>query len=285
MKFTRNQYQQNQINGQSFTIKGFRKDGQVTIQTKGKLQTVRCDDLLHADYRYVDTVHSSQGRTAECCIYVAGTDNPPAIGRESFYVAASRARQEFTVYTANAQNLGLWVHQSRAQENALPLIAEQPLIHNQFNQVAGQNLQQQQDAKQQALSAILHQETPSSQLNQLLRQPLQKISEPGQSPTRDQEFRLLVQTKYLVEEKGEPNPQNSQEKIYRSADGTELRCSPEHFRIIQGNSELEFGKDNAAIKNTFSFEQMQAQINARTAEAQRLTAIDRSINRGWSISR
>lgn len=75
MKFTRNHYRdrQKQINGQQFEVLGFDKRGQVKIKTKGKTQTVNPDALLYSDYRYVDTVHSSLGKTANYCIYSTGS--------------------------------------------------------------------------------------------------------------------------------------------------------------------------------------------------------------------
>ena len=86
MKFTRNHYQnqQKQINGQQFTVLGINTNGQIEIKTKGKTQTVNPDVLLYSDYRYVDTVHSSQGKTAQYCIYAASSDNSLTVGRESF---------------------------------------------------------------------------------------------------------------------------------------------------------------------------------------------------------
>ncbi|MCU0532904.1 MAG: relaxase domain-containing protein [Hydrococcus sp. Prado102] len=106
---------------------------------------------------------------------------------------------------------------------------------------------------------------------------------PTQSPTRKQEFKLLVQCKYLVEEKGEFNPQNNKEKIYRSADGTEIKLNGDRLKIAQGNSELEFDRDNATVKNTFSLKQMQEQIKTRTAEANHLNTRERAVERSWSI--
>jgi conjugative relaxase-like TrwC/TraI family protein len=127
MKFTRNHYhnQQKQINGQQFSVLGFDKNGQITIQTKGKTQIVNPDALLYSDYRYVDTVHSSQGKTANYCIYAAGSGNSLTVGKESFYVAASRAKHEFKIYAASTKALGLTVEKSRTQENALSLIQVQ----------------------------------------------------------------------------------------------------------------------------------------------------------------
>jgi conjugative relaxase-like TrwC/TraI family protein len=127
MKFTRNHYhnQQKQINGQQFTVLGFDNNGQIKIQTKGKTQAVNPDALLYSDYRYVDTVHSSQAKTANYCIYAASSRNSLTVGKESFYVAASRAKHEFKIYTSSTKALGLSVEKSRTQENALSLIQVQ----------------------------------------------------------------------------------------------------------------------------------------------------------------
>jgi hypothetical protein len=97
-------------------------DGQITILSNGQIQDVSPSGLLHSDYRYVDTVHSSQGQTADYCIYSAAPANSLTIGRESFYVAASRAKSEFVVYTASSQDLGVTIQQSRESENALDLV-------------------------------------------------------------------------------------------------------------------------------------------------------------------
>ncbi len=124
MRFTKNLRTSDykQLNGQRFTVEGFQPDGTLAIKTNGKTQEILAEQLLHSDYRYVDTVHSSQGQTADYCIYSAAPAKSLTIGRESFYVAASRARQEFVVYTASVQDLGVTVQQSRAAENALDLV-------------------------------------------------------------------------------------------------------------------------------------------------------------------
>jgi conjugative relaxase-like TrwC/TraI family protein len=128
MRFTKNirSSDYKQLNGQRFTVEGFTTDGQIAIVTNGQPQNVSLSQLLHSDYRYVDTVHSSQGQTADYCIYSASPVNSLTIGRESFYVAASRAKSEFVVYTASAQDLGVTIQKSRANENALDLIPPSP---------------------------------------------------------------------------------------------------------------------------------------------------------------
>ncbi|ACK74122.1 conjugative relaxase domain protein (plasmid) [Gloeothece citriformis PCC 7424] len=127
MRFTKNisNHDYKQLNGQRFTVVGFTLYGQISLLTKGKTMSVSPSQLLHSDYRYVDTVHSSQGQTADYCIYCASAAKSLTIGRESFYVAASRAKQEFIVYTANATDLGVTVQISRANENASDLVKKQ----------------------------------------------------------------------------------------------------------------------------------------------------------------
>ncbi len=124
MRFTKNirSSDYKQLNGQRFTVEGITEDGQITISSNGKTQDISIERLLHSDLAYVDTVHSSQGQTADYCIYSAANAKSMTIGRESFYVAASRARQEFVVYTANTQDLGVTVQISRANENAKDLV-------------------------------------------------------------------------------------------------------------------------------------------------------------------
>ncbi|MDJ0635286.1 MAG: ATP-binding domain-containing protein, partial [Xenococcaceae cyanobacterium MO_188.B29] len=124
MRFTKNirNSDYKQLNGQRFTVEGITDDGQITINSNGKTRDISIERLLHSDLAYVDTVHSSQGQTADYCIYFAANAKSMTIGRESFYVAASRARQEFVVYTANTQDLGVTVQISRANENAFELV-------------------------------------------------------------------------------------------------------------------------------------------------------------------
>ena len=223
MKFTRNHYRnrQKQINGQQFTVLGFNTNGQIEIQTKGKTQTVNPDALLYSDYRYVDTVHSSQGKTANYCIYAAGSGKSLTVGKESFYVAASRAKQEFKIYTASTKALGLSIEKSRGQENALNLIMKQ------------------------------------QELNQ-------KLS----TSSREQEFKLLVSAKYLVESQGVINPRNSSVKIYKSPDGTEIKRDKDSLTITQQGKEIIFSRDNATEKNTFTSTEIDRQIQSRNLEMQ-----------------
>lgn len=124
MRFTKNirNLSYKQLNGQRFTVLGITDDGHIEIDSKSKTQNISVARLLHSDYSYVDTVHNSQGQTADYCIYSAANAKSKTIGRESFYVAASRAKQEFVVYTKSAVDLGVTIQLSRKNENAHELI-------------------------------------------------------------------------------------------------------------------------------------------------------------------
>ena len=63
MRFTKNirSNDYKQLNGQRFTVEGITTDSQITINSNGKTQNIDLERLLHSDYSYVDTVHSSQG--------------------------------------------------------------------------------------------------------------------------------------------------------------------------------------------------------------------------------
>ena len=133
MRFTKNirNSDYKQLNGQRFTVSGITDDGQIEITSLSKTHLISVERLLHSDYSYVDTVHSSQGQTADYCIYSAANAKSKTIGRESFYVAASRAKQEFVVYTKNAVDLGVTIQLSRTQENARDLVLREDSPKNQ----------------------------------------------------------------------------------------------------------------------------------------------------------
>ncbi len=239
MKFTRNHYQnqKKQTNGHQFEVLGFDKRGQIEIKTKGKTQIVHPDALLYSDYRYVDTVHGIQGKTANYCIYSAGSGKSLTVGKESFYVAASRAKHEFKVYTASTKALGLSVEKSRGQENALSLVMKQ------------------------------------------------QIDRQLSTPSREQEFKLLVAAKYLVESQGKSDLQNPQIKSFRTSDGTEIKRDRDSLTISHKGQELKFDRDNATVRNTFSTNELKQQIKTRTIEMQQHLKLTRIQTHSRTISR
>lgn len=122
LRFTRNHREWGQINGQMLTIDAFNPDGTISINTRGKIETLTLDQLMHVDYAYCRTVHAAQGWTAQEAIWAPG-NNP---GKEQTYVALSRAKTELEIVTVDRQGLGLSAERSRGQENAQDLVITEP---------------------------------------------------------------------------------------------------------------------------------------------------------------
>lgn len=110
-----------QVNGQKFRVEAIDPETQtIELSTKGKRLTVTPEDLLHSDYRWISTVHSLQGATAQYAIFAAGQGT--LLSKESWYVAASRASLEFAVYCPDKAQLLESIQSSRAQRPAIDLI-------------------------------------------------------------------------------------------------------------------------------------------------------------------
>ncbi len=112
----------------------------------------------------------------------------------------------------------------------------------------------------------------------------QKLTPESSSLSRSSEFKILVAARYLIEHQGKLNPQNPQEKIYQSLDGTEIRRDKSYLTITQQGKELKFNRDNTIVSNTFSTVQINHQIKARTNEMQQHLKLTQTKAHTWSIS-
>ncbi len=121
-KFTKNDRRLNVLNGQEFIIKELREDGSFLVTTKGRDKVYRAEDLHHSDHNYVSTVYSSQGKTAKYVMYDADSSRALSIGKEAYYVAVSRGKEEVLIYASEPQALGVQIKVSRVNENALELL-------------------------------------------------------------------------------------------------------------------------------------------------------------------
>lgn len=111
-----------QVNGQRFRVEAVNPQTKtIEISTKGKRFTVAPENLLHSDYRWISTVHSLQGATAQYAIFASLGGNG-TLSKESWYVAASRAKLEFAVYCTDKAQLRESIQLSKAQRPALDLI-------------------------------------------------------------------------------------------------------------------------------------------------------------------
>lgn len=110
-----------QVNGEEVVVKSINGSLVEIENSSGKTCTINLSQPHHLDHAIVRTTYSSQGETADRVLIAADS----TIGKESFYVAASRARHELCFYTENPKKLLKWALQSRAQENPLELLRQQ----------------------------------------------------------------------------------------------------------------------------------------------------------------
>ncbi|MEM8715702.1 MAG: AAA family ATPase, partial [Cyanobacteria bacterium P01_G01_bin.4] len=115
LRWTRNDKEAGHRNGQSFEVLAIADDLKTaTIDYgNGQTETVALTRAQHVDYDWVNTIHSSQGKTAKRALVM--TDR--AVGQESFYVAVSRVKDDLRVYTGDRGQLLKQAKTSRAQEN------------------------------------------------------------------------------------------------------------------------------------------------------------------------
>jgi len=92
-------------NGDIAQILDVKADGtiQVKQQESGKVITFNINDYKHVDHAYAITSYKSQGATTDRLIWHASTDSNQNIN--SFYVAATRCKNEFMTYTNDAKTL------------------------------------------------------------------------------------------------------------------------------------------------------------------------------------
>ena len=115
LRWTQNDKENGRRNGQELTVTGVDRDARslTVVYRDGRQEAIAFDGGHHLDYDWVKTVHASQGKTAQRALVMADG----AMGRESFYVAVSRVRQDLRVYTKSQRQLLDWAKRSRAQEN------------------------------------------------------------------------------------------------------------------------------------------------------------------------
>jgi ATP-dependent exoDNAse (exonuclease V) alpha subunit len=114
LKWTRNDRNRNRRNGQEFEVTGV-EGGQMVIRYgNGNTERFNSLELSHLDYALASTTYGAQGKSAERVI--AALDRQ--VGRESFYVAVSRVKQELRLYASeDLDRLIERAERSRAKEN------------------------------------------------------------------------------------------------------------------------------------------------------------------------
>ena len=115
LRWTRNNRAAKVRNGQRFSVVNVDSNGNAQIaDDRGNCSHINLRGQQYIDYALVSTTYSSQGKTADRVLALMdGTTS-----RESFYVAASRAKHHLSIYTADITELAQLAERSRAKENA-----------------------------------------------------------------------------------------------------------------------------------------------------------------------
>ena len=109
-------------NGAQYEVAGFTRGGDVKL-TNGWVIDKGFGHLASA---YVSTSHAAQGRTVDRVLVVASATSYPAVTRENFYVAASRARRGISVWTDDKRELSERVGRSDPRVSATELVGRTP---------------------------------------------------------------------------------------------------------------------------------------------------------------
>ena len=122
LKWTKNDRQLGRRNGQEFIVTAITgNSAQIQYLDGTQSETINLAQAQHLDYALVSTTYSSQGKTADRVLVAADS----TIGKESFYVAVSRARDELKLYTSDKAYLLQLARLTKAKENPLELLRQQ----------------------------------------------------------------------------------------------------------------------------------------------------------------
>ena len=127
LRWTRNDRAAGIRNGQTFTITNLDPRGHASVTyDDGREATVNLSGNQYADYAWVRTTYSSQGKTADRVLAVMERN----ISRESFYVSVSRAKHYLTLYTPDLAELTRRAQRSTSKENPSDYIPLFQVIQN-----------------------------------------------------------------------------------------------------------------------------------------------------------
>lgn len=125
LRWTKNDREQNRRNGQDFRVTAINGDLAEIVYKSGATDTISLNQAQHLDHALVSTTYSSQGKTADRVLVSASSDR--TLSKESFYVAASRAKYDLKIYAESSAALLEKAQESHAKQNPLEVLEEQHL--------------------------------------------------------------------------------------------------------------------------------------------------------------
>lgn len=114
------------FNGTTYNIKAFDKQGNIKLSNGSVLSK----DYGHFNLGYVNTSHSSQGKTADKVIISQSSATFRASSMEQFYVSVSRGKQAVSIYTDDKESLKQAVSNSSQRTSAIELAAKNNQLKN-----------------------------------------------------------------------------------------------------------------------------------------------------------
>jgi ATP-dependent exoDNAse (exonuclease V) alpha subunit len=109
-------------NGDVFSVDGFTAAGDIRLNNGAVLPR----DYGHITHGYVDTSHSSQGKTVDRVFVAVGDESLKAANRAQWYVSVSRGREAVKVYTDDAAALREAIQRSPDRLSAVELAKRAP---------------------------------------------------------------------------------------------------------------------------------------------------------------
>lgn len=108
------------FNGTSFRVDGFDRMGNIKLSNG----SVISKDFRHFALGYVQTSHSSQGKTMDKVIISQSSESLKASSMQQLYVSVSRGRKSVAIYTDDKKELLKAVSQSSERRSARELVGE-----------------------------------------------------------------------------------------------------------------------------------------------------------------
>ena len=140
LKWTKNDAKLNRRNGQEFTVTEI-DNNVATIQYDDDItEQIDLNQPQNFDHALVSTTYSSQGKTAHRVLVSATSDK--TLSKESFYVAASRAKYNLDIYTQDKEDLLRRSQKSQAKQNPLEVLDldRQSAVHQEIKKRVDTNL-------------------------------------------------------------------------------------------------------------------------------------------------